>query len=474
MVTETLKKKLLIVDDEEINRMTLEAGFNDSYEVLQAENGKIALEYLYKNDIISAVLLDINMPEMNGFEVLRDLNETGLITKIPVFIITAENNDDELLKAYELGAVDIISKPYNIRFLRRHVANTIELYSQRNNLSKIVEEKTAELIRQNNRLVEAMADIVEFRSNESGTHVKRVSGYTRILMEGLIHFYPEYKYLYNDIESISFASCLHDLGKIAIPDAVLNKPGRYNDDEFAVMKTHTTHGYEQVLALKDIMAQKLYDYSIDIVRHHHERYDGRGYPDGLAGEEITIWSQAVALSDVYDALTSKRCYKEEYDHETSCSMILNGECGAFNPKIIDVFQRAKEKMNQLRLGITRKRILIVDDSLIDRSILRTILTSEYDVDAMDGGEAAVVHIQNSQSFYDAVVIDSHMPEMDGFELIRNLGTDFTARIPVLMCSSEITKEDMRKAISLGISSFLEKPFDETKVFERIKSVMETN
>jgi len=341
-------QKLLIVDDEEINRSVLGAGFEDLFEIIEANNGREAINRLNQDETIGAVLLDINMPEMNGLDVLKELSENGLIKKIPIFIITSSNDDQELLQAYEYGAVDVVSKPYNVKFLRRRVSNTIELYLQRNNLSAILEEKTSELIRQNNRLVEAMADIVEFRSNESGTHVKRVSGYTRLLMEGIINDYPEYKGLYDDIESISFAACLHDLGKIAIPDSILNKPGRYIPEEFEVMKTHTIHGYAQIQALKDIMDPILYKYSLDIVRHHHERYDGKGYPDELKGEEIPIYAQVTGLADVYDALTSDRCYKKAFDHDTACKMILNGECGAFNPKVISVFDRLKTKCDEYR------------------------------------------------------------------------------------------------------------------------------
>lgn len=348
--------KLLVVDDEEINRLSLEAGFSDLHEIIHAENGKKALRLLDTDDSIEAVLLDMKMPEVNGLDVLIKMNESGLIKKIPVFIITSSNVNEDLLQAYELGAVDVVTKPYNIQFLRRRVENTIELYSQRNNLSKIVDEKTSELIRQNNRLVEAMADIVEFRNNESGVHVKRVSGYTRIIMEGLIKEFSEYKSLADDIQSISFAACLHDLGKIAVPDAVLNKPGKLTPEEFDIMKTHTTYGFDQVKALKDIMDPKIYQYSLDIVRHHHERYDGKGYPDNLSGDKIPIWAQAVALADVYDALSSERCYKKAFSHEDSCQMILSGQCGVFNPKIIQIFNSLKDQFISFKNATSQNTI----------------------------------------------------------------------------------------------------------------------
>lgn len=347
--------RLLVVDDEEINRLSLEAGFSDSYEIIHSDSGKKALELIGSDDSIAAVLLDMKMPEVNGLDVLKNMNESGAVERLPVFIITSSNVNEDLLQAYELGAVDVVTKPYNIQFLRRRVENTIELYTQRNNLSKIVEEKTSELIRQNNRLVEAMADIVEFRSNESGVHVKRVSGYTQILMEGLIKEFAEYRSLSEDVQSIAFAACLHDLGKIAVPDAVLNKPGKLDEDEFDVMKAHTTYGFDQVKALEDIMDPKLYRYSLDIVRHHHERYDGNGYPDNLSGENIPIWAQAVAVADVYDALTSERCYKKAFSHEKSCGMILAGECGIFNPKVIHIFNTLKDQFDNFKNATQQKK-----------------------------------------------------------------------------------------------------------------------
>jgi len=463
--------KILIVDDEEINRSVLEAGLSDKFEVLQATNGKDALELLYFDETIEAILLDLNMPKMNGFEVLKDMNETSLIKKIPVYIVTSASDDDELLDAYELGAVDVVSKPYNIQFLRRRLENTIELFAQRNNLSHTVEEKTKELIRQNNRLVEAMADIVEFRSNESGTHVKRVSGYTKLLMKGLISEYKEYKYLYKDIDSISFAACLHDLGKITIPDQILNKPGKLTPEEFEIMKTHTIKGYEKILKLKDIMNQNLYEFSQDIVRHHHERYDGHGYPDRLEGDDIPIWSQAVSLADVYDALTTDRCYKKAFDHEVACEMILNGECGVFGPKITNVFKSLMNRFNQLRQEVSYKRILIVDDSEIDRSTLRNMLSDEFDITEIESGMLALEHLAKQVDDYDLIILDVLMPEMDGFDLLRRLGRNYVEKACVVMCSVDVDKESLVRAYEYGVKAFLKKPFDYDVVREKVEFVI---
>lgn len=352
-------KNLLIVDDEEINRITLETGLSDIYNTILAKDGNEAIRLLSINNKIDFVLLDLNMPGVDGFDVLKFMTKMGIIHNIPVFVVTATNDNQQIQNAFNYGAVDVVTKPYNIQILKRRIGNTLELFSQRNNLEQLVEEKIYESKQQSNRLVEIMANMVEFRNKESGLHVKRVRGFTKIILEGIISNYSEYKYLTDDdIEDISFAACLHDIGKNSIPDAILTKPGKLTDEEFSVMKTHTIRGYDQLLSMKDIMDPRLYEYSVDIARHHHERYDGKGYPDCIAGDDITIWSQAIGLADVYDALTTVRCYKEAFSHEKAVEMILNGECGLFNPKVIDIFKRSQDEFNSLRQGIEIRKTAI--------------------------------------------------------------------------------------------------------------------
>ena len=346
-----MRKRILIVDDEEINRMTLEAGLLDLYEIVQADSGMSAIKMIEQNRNFALVLLDLSMPNMNGITFLNVLNRSGIIKKLPVFVITGNYNEKVLLEAYDLGATDVVTKPYNIQFLRKRISNIIELYQQRYDLEEIVAEKSAELVKQNKRLVEAMANIVEFRSEESGTHVRKVRGYTKILMDELVASFREYDYLKDDVDTIAFAATLHDIGKISIPDSILNKKTELTEEEYSLMKSHTTRGYEQIKKMKDIMDPTLYKYSLDIVYHHHERFDGKGYPEGLRGQDISIWSQVVALSDVYDALTSERCYKKAIDHATAVQMILSGECGIFNPQILEVFKKTSDKCNQFRIAV---------------------------------------------------------------------------------------------------------------------------
>lgn len=342
-----MKNTILIVDDMEINRVILAEGFKDEYQIVEAENGKEAVDIINSNDDIAAVLLDLIMPVMDGLDVLKEMNSSGIINHVPVFIITASNTEQTLVDAYNLGAVDIISKPFVMNFLKCRISSVIELYRHRNELEEVVAEQVKTLNRINKSMVETLASVIEFRDCESGEHVKRISGITEILMNAVNEMYPEYNYTPLEIEKISMASILHDVGKIAIPDGILNKPGRLTNEEFDIMKQHTTKGCEILESMPEgILDKDVYKYSYDICRHHHERWDGRGYPDGLKGEEISIWAQIVAVADVYDALTSPRVYKAAFTHEKAVEMIFNGECGTFNPKMLEAFKQSMDKFKR--------------------------------------------------------------------------------------------------------------------------------
>lgn len=338
------RKTILIVDDVEINRIILAEVFNDNYNILEAGSGAEAIGLINSNQDIVAVLLDLLMPGVSGLGVLEDMNRTGRIKHIPVFLITAAESEAVLMEGYHLGAVDVIRKPFMTQFLRCRVSNLIELYAHRNALEDIVEEQVAKLQKINQSMVETLAAIIEFRDCESGEHVKRIGKLTRIMMTEVSNTYPEYHLPRKEIDTVVTASVLHDIGKISIPDNILNKPGRLTNEEFEIMKQHTVKGCEILQNVPDIMDESIYSYSYDICRHHHERWDGRGYPDGLKGDEITIWSQVVAVADVFDALTSERVYKAAYSREKAVDMIYHGECGAFNPKLLEVFRKALDKL----------------------------------------------------------------------------------------------------------------------------------
>lgn len=338
------KKTILIVDDMEINRDILAEIFKSDYEIIEACDGVEAVEILNREDDIVAVLLDIIMPKMDGLSVLREMGRTKKIEYIPAFLITAEADTDMLLEGYELGAIDVITKPFMSHFLKCRVNNVVELYEHRNHLEHVVEKQVERFKQMNQSLVEALASIIEFRDGESGEHVKRIYRVTKILMTAASNTYQEYRFSEEEIEKIASSSILHDIGKIAIPDMILNKPGRLTKEEFEIMKQHTVKGCEILQTLPDILDNAIYRYSYDICRHHHERWDGKGYPDGLPGDEISIWAQVVAIADVYDALTSVRVYKDAYSKETACKMIANGECGTFNPKLLKVFENVVDQL----------------------------------------------------------------------------------------------------------------------------------
>lgn len=334
----SLGNSILIVDDLEINRALLAELFKDDYNIIEAENGAQALEIINNDSGITAVMLDLIMPVMDGMGVLSEMNRSGKIYRIPVFIITAADDVEMLNGAYAMGAVDIISKPFQMCFIKSRINNIIELYRHRNELVGMVEENVEKLNRINGEMVETLATLIEFRDCESGEHVKRIRQITQSLMTKVSEMFPEYYVDKAGIEKISTASILHDVGKIAIPDNILKKPGRLSPDEFEIMKIHTVKGCDILAEMPaDIMDHEVYRYSYDICRHHHERWDGRGYPDGLAGDEVSIWAQVVAVADVFDALTSTRVYKPAYTNEKAIEMINNGECGLFNPKVLKAF-----------------------------------------------------------------------------------------------------------------------------------------
>ncbi|WP_198527208.1 response regulator [Candidatus Stoquefichus sp. SB1] len=333
------KKKVLIVDDVDINRMILSDAFHDRYIVMEAENGAVALEILM-NQSIDVVLLDIVMPIMDGFQVLAEMKKNNMIDKIPVFLITAETTNQYLEKGYQLGAVDVITKPFNPSFIRRRIENIIELYSHRLHLQQIVDEQMKTLriqekqLREANRsVIDTLSTAIEFRDCESGAHVSRIRSMTRMLLYELRkNHYCELSDI--EIELIGDAAVMHDVGKISIPDSILNKPGKLTAEEYEIMKMHTIKGCELLENIEQLKKSELYNYCYDICRHHHERWDGHGYPDGLKGNDISLWAQVVSLADVFDALVSERVYKKAYSYQEAMMMINNGECGVFQPRLL--------------------------------------------------------------------------------------------------------------------------------------------
>lgn len=334
--------RILIVDDNPSNVDMLQTML-DEYDIITAENGAEAVAILQKESMnISLVLLDINMPVMNGYEVLEIMNEKHWIDDVPVIMISAENSSSSMHRAYELGITDFIGRPFDMIIVNHRVKNTIMLYSKQKKLISMVADQIYEKERTSNLMINVLSHIVEFRNGESGMHVLHVQLFTQILLKQLVKITNKYKLTESDISLISRASALHDIGKISIPDEILNKPGRFTDEEFAIMKNHSMAGarmLDELVAYKD---EPLVKVAYQICRWHHERYDGRGYPDGLKGEEIPISAQIVALADVYDALTSERVYKKAYSHTKAIDMILNNECGVFNPLLMECLKQSAD------------------------------------------------------------------------------------------------------------------------------------
>ncbi len=359
------KKIILIADDSEIDVEILNVIFDGQYEILNAFSGQEAWKIISDyRDRLSIILLDLVMPEMSGFEVLDRMYHEKLIEQIPVIVITGDIAVQSDLKSYEYGAADIIHKPFSAEVVLRRTKNLIEQYEVRQKMLKLLELKTGDLqqktkelevsrrkLEKNNEfLINALSSVIGYRSTESGEHINRVKTFTSILLKHWRQIYPEDSFTDNDIQLIVNASAIHDIGKIAIPDHILNKPARLTDEEYEIVKTHTTLGCEILQNFKQ-EDMDFYKYCYDICRYHHERYDGKGYPDGLSGNEIPIWAQIVSIVDVYDALTSKRVYKEAYTFERAVWMIFEGQCGEFSPKLLNCFTHAKGEIRRATIDM---------------------------------------------------------------------------------------------------------------------------
>lgn len=341
------KKKILIVDDSEMNRALLEDMLADDYDIVEAENGMEALAYLHEHELeICLMLLDIVMPVMDGFETLAMMNKNGIIKHIPVIMISAETAFTYIDRAYGLGAVDFISRPFDERTVRHRVDSNVILAEKQRELSTRLSAEIYEKEKDNRLMIQILSHIVEFRNGESGLHVLHVHAITEFILNALRKKTDAYDLSPKQITLICNASALHDVGKISIPSEILNKPGRLTPEEFDIMKSHTVEGAKMLDNIPVHGNEPLIKVAYEICRWHHERYDGRGYPDGLKGDEIPIAAQVVALADVYDALTSKRVYKPAFEPEKAVQMILNGECGTFNPLLLECLKEIADKLKQ--------------------------------------------------------------------------------------------------------------------------------
>ncbi|MCL2804577.1 MAG: response regulator [Treponema sp.] len=339
---------VLVVDDAEANVMILEEILKSDYNIVTASNGKEALEILKSaNPVPKIILLDIIMPQMNGRELFEILKTDKAFQKIPVIFITVDtDSESELLDA---GAVDFINKPFQPDIVKLRVRNQIDLKNYSDNLEQMVAEKTAEATKTLEFALQGLANVIEHRDLESGEHVKRTQLYVKALTDYLIEtnsvYAQELIKLQPDIIMKSMA--LHDVGKIAIPDKILLKPGKLDPEEYEIMKTHTTRGKEIIHELGDVNASLYLKHCEDICYSHHERWDGKGYPQQLKDYAIPLTARLAALADVYDALICARVYKSAIPYEEALNIIKEGRGTQFDPVIVDAVVQINDKFKEI-------------------------------------------------------------------------------------------------------------------------------
>lgn len=406
------RETILIVDDSAMNRMLLSDILADTYNIIEAEDGEQAIAILQQHaSEISIVVLDMVMPKVDGFGVLEAMNENRWIQFLPVVSISTESSPEFVERAYSLGVTDFINRPFDELIVIRRVSNTIKLYAKQRKLTNMVANEIFEKERNGSLMITILSHIVEFRNGESGMHVMNIGTLTEILLNQISKKDDKYYLPYAERDLIVKASALHDIGKTSIPEEVLNKPGKLTDEEFEAMKQHTVIGY-QMLSDLGFQDEPLVKVSREITRWHHERYDGRGYPDGLKGDEIPLSAQIVSLADVYDALTSERVYKPAFSHEKAIQMILNGECGAFNPLLLECLVEAQDAIRQ-GLAQPNRAFNSYED-------LKSIAPAIQDAETLDVTEYALDQLENER-------------EKDHFltEISRQLQFDYNKSLDLL-------------------------------------------
>ena len=363
------RQNILIVDDSKFNRDILKEILGETYNYLEAENGNQAIQMIGENIGIDLMLLDINMPQMNGFEVLKIMKRSQCIEETPVIMISSEESVDTMREAYEMGITDYITRPFDSVIVKKRVQNTLSLYANQNNLVNVVVNQIYEKEENNNIMIRILSSILGSRNSESREHILHIKTATEMMLRQLIKITDVYHLTEADIALITTASSLHDIGKIYIPEEILNKPGRLTDEEFKIMKTHSELGADIIQDMHLPQEKPLVHTVWEICRWHHERWDGKGYPDGLKGEEIPISAQVVSIADVYDALTSERCYKKAFDHDTAIKMILDGQCGQFNPILLKCLKELSPRIFKMFSNETYDSIQYYEAQRLSNEIL---------------------------------------------------------------------------------------------------------
>lgn len=417
------KQKILIVDDSEMNRALLVDILEEQYDVVEADNGVQAISILSKRRAdFSLLLLDIMMPEMDGFEVLAYINEHHWNDTFAVMMISADDSPANIKRAYDLGAFDYIGRPFDSTIVQRRISNTMLLYARQHRLEEIIVEQFREQEKNNEMMISILSHIVEFRNGESGLHILHVKTITKYLLKQLSQHTGQYPLSKDDISLIITASALHDIGKISISDEILNKPGRLTPEEFEVIKTHSAIGANMLLNLPlEQQEAPLVKVAAEICRWHHERYDGNGYPDGLKGEEIPISAQVVALADVYDALTSERCYKKAYSHEEALKMILEGKCGVFNPILLRCLQEIADILKKELMDAPSEKEAENIRSKIDYD--RLFVHDKYAFLSRKQRNLQLLYIDSLTNVYNRRYYDEHFHGSDDIEAMVVIDVD---------------------------------------------------
>lgn len=464
------KQKILIVDDSEMNRLLLAEILESQYDVTEVENGLQAVQILAENETdFWFVLLDIMMPEMDGFGVLNYINKHYWNDRVVVMMISSDDSPEKINRAYELGAFDYIGRPFDPMIVHKRIANTLFLYARQHDLEEAVKEQFYEQQKNNDLMVSILSHIVEFRNGESGLHIQHVKAITELLLKQLVRFTDSYPLSESEIELISMASAMHDVGKISIPEEILNKPGKLTAEEFEVMKSHSDIGSKMLSDLpEEQLNSPLVKVAFEICRWHHERYDGKGYPDGLKGEEIPIAAQVVAIADVYDALTSERCYKKAFSHEEALAMIEDGQCGAFNPVLLQCLNEISGRLKNLYTNTRVEQEIEKKRSIQTKAGADRIVHNEQnDMPLIQSGYMQLLYVDPLTNVYNRRYYKEYiqdLPDIEAVALIdvnhlkminENYGQD--AGDLVLQCIAQILLSLVRRndhVIRYGSDEFL--------------------
>lgn len=401
------KEKILVVDDSNTNCKTLQKLLENEFEIVQVNDGLEALSLLKERAReFSLILLEIVTPKVDGFDVLKTLNQLHLSENLPVIIISDETSPDSLKKAYALGATDYINRPFDAVIVRNRVKNAVKLYDRQKRMALLAANQVYKLETTSHLMVNILSHIVEQRNGENSSHVLNVQFITETLANNLTERTTQYPMTREDIRLLCDASAIHDIGKIEIPEEILNKPGKLTKEEFEIIKQHSKLGAEMLESIPHLQDEPLLKISYEICRWHHERWDGRGYPDGLKGDQIPITAQIVSLADVYDALTSDRVYKKAFSHETAVQMITDGECGQFNPILVECFLAVQDRLKQtIEVNIQNLQKSRYIKSMVDE------LLSQNELPATNTVMQLLEHEQTKFQFFNSVSGDIQFEQL---------------------------------------------------------------